>query len=127
MVETNLDKVRVDLRGLLDEVGMDVAVGLRAVIAAGRIDGDTYGLAPAQEKCVLGTAAYLLDGSVGFSIGGHCSRWSADYYLLENFEYSIRSGDIPDLREGAVGGPRRAAMLVSWIDEWVAEASDVRG
>jgi hypothetical protein len=111
-------QAREQLHRLLDEQGG--ADALREALLDGNVRGDVYWWAQLGGcGCVLGTvvAARTPDlwdtWTIAHSIGT-IGRFGA----VENWADTIRIGDYPDYAADEDSGPFRAALLVSWIDEW---------
>jgi hypothetical protein len=117
---------RVQLRALLDEHPGAVDV-LRERLVDGRIDGGTYWAKDCG--CVLGTVAFaegaenpLMEGfRLGRDPNPSDSPWDPPFWEMEKWAIRIRRGQVPDHTQPEDSGPFRAALLVSWIDEWKAE------
>jgi hypothetical protein len=114
---------RVQLRALLDEHPGAVDV-LRERLMDGRIDGWTYWAHDCG--CPLGTVAFAEYAESPRSAAlrlayptGPLGR--SRFWDLEGWSYAIERGEKPDHTQPEDSGPFRAALLVSWIDEWKAE------
>jgi hypothetical protein len=108
-------KAREQLHRLLDEQGG--ADALREALVAGNVRGDTYWSHLFGCGCVLGTiVAAKGESSPG---GAACElAWRGCFGAVENWAGPIEIEDYPDHATDEDSGPFRAALLVSWIDEW---------
>lgn len=116
---------RVQLRALLDEHPGAVDV-LRERLMDGNVSGYTYWSYVRECGCVLGTVAFA-EGVLAPREVATRMAWSGPardrrpFRALEDWAVPIRRGDVSDHKQPVDSGPFRAALLVSWIDEWKAE------
>jgi hypothetical protein len=101
----DLTPIRDDLWAVLSAAPAEVD-GLRAAIAAGRVDGSTY---DGDCACLVGTIAHIR--GVAYTDLGVIQPNSAR--PAERFFLIVRRGDTPDRCDAA-----RIAM--EWIDQWLA-------
>lgn len=110
---------REQFRVVLDGLNPGVIDGLHGALAGGRIDGQTYWRASQKVGCPLGFIAYA-EGHEYPARAASC-RPTATTYALEEWAHPIRRDDVPDHTRHEDSGPFRAAVLVSWIDEFERE------
>lgn len=110
---------RVQLRALLDE-HPGAADVLRERLMDGRIDGGRYWSGKPKCGCPLGTVAFAEDASDPRSLATGLA-FTHRFDDLEDWAWPISLGDVEDHTQPEDSGPFRAALLVSWIDEWKAE------
>lgn len=100
-----LAPIRDDLWAVLSLAPAEVP-GLRAAIAAGRIDGSTY---EGDCACLVGTLAAVrrcnYDAIPGLAPNGNRAA--------ERFFLAIRPGDTPEKSQFA-------ALALEWVDQWTA-------
>jgi hypothetical protein len=101
---------RTQLRGVLAGCGVGEVAALRVALVDGRVNGC---------GCVLGTIVHARGSD---DIAGDAMTFgTSSTYALEDWAVPIRPGDVPDHTQPEDSGGFSAALLVSWIDEFVAE------
>lgn len=104
---------REDMWEILDQTPAEVD-GLRAAVAAGKIDGSVY---QGECACLVGTIAKVR-GVPHTTLGVKPNA----YRPAEKWFGEIRPGDVPRTIEldGETTGEKHARLALRWIDEWTA-------
>lgn len=118
-IEGLAEVAREQFRQVLDGTTADVVRALRWSLAQGRIDGSTYWRPKLKVGCPLAVVAF----AEGHEFPGPvaCARPTATTFALEDWAEPIRVDDVPDHTAAENSGSFRAALLVSWIDEFERE------
>jgi hypothetical protein len=115
-----VEDAREDLRRVLDGCSDGEVAAVRNALVAGEIDGWTYQSLGNARGCVLSVIAHERDVDALMDRVDFARALSVG--ALEDWAALINAGDTPDHTAPESSGPFRAALLVSWIDEWRAEA-----
>jgi hypothetical protein len=118
-IEGLAELARTQLRLALAGTEPEVSGVLRDVVLNGRVDGGTYWRASEHVGCPLGWIAFA--AGEGLPGAAAYARPTGSTYALEDWAAPIRRDDVPDHTQHEDSGEFRAALLVSWIDEFEAE------
>jgi hypothetical protein len=124
-----VEGAREELRGLLDECGPGATRELRSALAAGRVDGGAYWSRADGCGCVVGTLIHALrpdldDSRNVAAMTVELTVRGCRFGEMEAWVSAIKRGHAPDHTASEGSGPFRAAVLVSWVDEWLSEREE---